>query len=190
MGWTYSRRQRGITDADWFANEFAAKDGTPAKFLATATKSRVFYAAWQPREQPYVIAMVCLTNWAPNAADGFNFGYKDMEESMGPNEAQAPARLLDLLTPAEQVYSGTYLEYAQSWRDRCREHAGRVASRPKLFEGAIVTFAQPVKFTNGVSKASLIVDQTRPLRMKDEYGYIYQISRHCLDGATVSSPGK
>src|SRR3546814_11745666 len=60
-----------------------------------------------------IFAIVCLVRWNPRAKDGYIFGYKVMEESLGPCEADCPARILDLLTPPDK-------EYAREWRTRCR----------------------------------------------------------------------
>lgn len=45
--------------------------------------------------------------------------YKDMDESVGPREARAPAAILDILS--ELLPNA---EYALAWRARCRENLG------------------------------------------------------------------
>lgn len=49
------------------------------------------------------------------------WGYKDIDETMGPVESGAPASLLDLLSP-------TTVPYALDWRERCRRNAARSAA--------------------------------------------------------------
>ena len=46
------------------------------------------------------------------------WGYKDMEESMGPAQSQAPLSILDLLSELKDPNG-----YAYAWRQRCREWA-------------------------------------------------------------------
>jgi len=46
------------------------------------------------------------------------WGYKDMEESTGPNECRAPLGLIELLSNLKDEGS-----YAQDWRQRCRDWA-------------------------------------------------------------------
>lgn len=59
---------------------------------------------------------------------GYIFGYKDMDDGMGPVEAECPEAILQLLTPTES-------SYALAWRTRCwagadeRRAAGRRAYR-------------------------------------------------------------
>jgi len=83
----------------------------------------------------YTFAAVFLTR---RGGDGW--GYKDMDETMGPHEAQAPASLLGLLSP-------THSEYALQWRQRCRE-AARLAGR-SLKDGDVIRFDEPLRFTDG-----------------------------------------
>lgn len=64
----------------------------------------------------YVFAAVILTEQS-----GGEWGYKDMDETMGPVPSEAPAMILDLLSP-------TTHPYALAWRARCRDHAVRRAS--------------------------------------------------------------
>ncbi|MGO7251699.1 hypothetical protein ACCS63_35795, partial [Rhizobium brockwellii] len=59
-----------------------------------------------------IFAVVCLIRWNPRNKDGEHFGYKDMEESMGPCEDDCPERILRLLTSSDN-------ENALQWRRRC-----------------------------------------------------------------------
>lgn len=81
----------------------------------------------------YTFAAVFLTS----CRDG-EWGYKDMDETAGPNEAEAPAKLLDLLSP-------TTAEYALDWRQRCRDHAARQSRTLKT--GEVIRLAQPLRFS-------------------------------------------
>ena len=67
-------------------------------------RMRTYYAAMeitQPDGARQVAAIVCLVHHNPRARDGYPFGYKDMEETMGPCESECPPGILDLLTPTE-----------------------------------------------------------------------------------------
>lgn len=66
----------------------------------------------------YTFALVFLTT----GGNG-QWGYKDMDETMGPHESEAPAQILDALSP-------TTSEYALAWRARCRDHAARPRRSP------------------------------------------------------------
>lgn len=112
MGWTFTHRERGTTDLDWFRRQF----GTGYELIDGMTVGRTFYGAVRD-EDGKVSAAVILIN--RNRGE-FNFGYKDMTEAMGPGEARCPERILDQLTPTDS-------EYANEWRARCREHNARQA---------------------------------------------------------------
>src|SRR5262245_58024994 len=134
MGWLYTDRQNGLTVRQFFEREFK-----PCEILDSAQPSpRVFYAALRnPNIPDQVFGMVCLLDYRKN--DIYSFGYKDMDETMGPNESECPDRILDLLTPLPDAPTGTCTceefrsyhkgdcplydghEYARNWRNRCRE---------------------------------------------------------------------
>ena len=73
------------------------------------------------------------------------FGYKDMDETMGPYYFNAPARILDRLTPTENPS-------ALEWRAECRaaaEQRREIARKPRLMPGQRVRFDEPLKFSDG-----------------------------------------
>lgn len=75
----------------------------------------VYYAAIEVkrngvREEVFGTVALTSTDWS----DGMNFGYKDMDESMGPYCYDCPKSILDLLTETDN-------EHALEWRRKCRE---------------------------------------------------------------------
>jgi hypothetical protein len=85
--------------------------------VKSAMVGKVYYAAVQfdrtDGTPPEVWAAVFDTcgKWK----DGTIWGYKDMDETVGPYFYDCPESILNLLTP-------TKYETAQAWRDKCREH--------------------------------------------------------------------
>lgn len=61
-----------------------------------------------------VFGVVCLTQGYLRR-DGLNFGIKQMDESVGPNESKCPNSILDLLDEPCNTWS-------REWRTRCREY--------------------------------------------------------------------
>ena len=100
-------------------NSFDRKDWTvigSMKVLKSAMVERVYYAAVETKkngQSPYVWAAVFLT--CGRGKDGTVWGYKDMDETVGPNEDKCPASILALLSPTDS-------KNAKEWRDRCREN--------------------------------------------------------------------
>ena len=146
MGWTGLHRPKGTTDRDFFAAEF----GENFKFLATSSSPTAFYAATENLKTGEIFAAICLKRWS--RGDYFNFHYKEMDETCGPNETGAPAKILDLLTPTDS-------EYANGWREKCRARLAAEAAKPKAKPGDTIRFAKPIEFTDGSSFTELRLEK-------------------------------
>jgi len=158
-----------------FTYERAGDDGGSRglKVLASSCPgNRVYYAATQVMTDGVggeIFAIVCLVKWNPRDKEGYIFGYKDMEESMGPYEAECPAHILDLLSPTDNAN-------AIDWRARCRarlERRGR-----KLEDGDRIRLPSPQKFTDGyVGQEFLVSKLGRQLLLQDpDSGRVYRIN--------------
>lgn len=129
------------------------------KVLASACpQNRVYYAAAQVITNGVageVFAIVCLVRWNPNDKEGMIFGYKDMEESMGPCEDGCPENILNLLTSTDN-------ENALDWRRRCLAKLQR--RMRKVEDGDRIKLADALTFTDGHVGDEFIV-QKRGRRM-------------------------
>lgn len=135
MGWYFQHRERGESNIDWFRREFCPDE--PEKLIDVATKNGVAYCAFRADR---VFALVVLTQW--RRGDYHNYGYKDMDEAMGPNEDDCPRRIFDLLDPlpvdrADPVVDGNW---AAQWRARVEAKLASQAERPKVKPGARIRF--------------------------------------------------
>lgn len=102
------------------------------------------------------------------------WGYKDMDETMGPYHTNAPKSLIDKLTPTEN-------EYALKWREACLHHA---KPKPKLTR---FRTANPVKFGNFTAQEFEKVDLPRKrgvYKALDHYDALVRLRPHHLEGAT------
>ena len=95
----------------------------------------------------YTFAAVFLTR-----REGGGWGYKDMDETAGPVESEAPAKLLDLLSPTTHVH-------ALDWRQRCRAHSARTGRR--LRAGDVIRFAEALRFSDGSEGRTFRVKKER-----------------------------
>ena len=98
-----------------------------------------------------------------------------MTEHMGPNEAECPAAILDLLT-------STDAEFAVAWRRRCRDALAARTNRPRLRNGWTLVFEEPVKFSDSAEhrRLQVAIDARRPraVRFRSEQGHgLYRIGR-------------
>ena len=129
---------------------------------SSCPQNRTYYAAAQVMTNGVggeIFAIVCKVRWCRKSKTGENFGYKDMEESMGPYEDDCPGSILDLLSPTDN-------EYAQEWRQRCRARLARRAR--KLEHGDRVRLKTPVKFVDGHIGSEFIVEKRgRRLSLRD-----------------------
>lgn len=122
MGWMHTHKPHGQSMRDFFIAQgvlrWTSSERYDFRVLDTSTVARkAFYAAIEETERETgerkVYALIVLLRWT-RGPDDYNLLYKDMDESMGPLEAECPERILKLLTPTENIH-------AQDWRRRCQE---------------------------------------------------------------------
>lgn len=188
MGWTILDRplRRGETVDSFMRSEMSwrehdAATGDLHEILDTSIDGSVWYAAVQVTKaggESRVFALVSLTTKRGG------FGYKDMSEHAGPNECACPLRIINLLTPTDG-------EYANDWRERCRQHAASKRLSVKVKPGDRVTFAQPVSF-GGVPLTDFVVVPT-PARTRGVIAHradggegLYRLRAAHLADATVT----
>lgn len=173
MGWTFQNRPKGTTDREFF-QDLMGERYTIVECATVNPRSEdgAFYAAARTNEGPEagtVWAFVSLVRWVP--ADFYNFGYKDMCETMGP-VAEAPARVLDALTPLPECggcqpmrqYGYCSTCTARQWRTDSRTIADNRARAAKVKPGQVVRFAKPITFTSGTELDTLTFEQRDTFR--------------------------
>lgn len=170
MGWLFTERPRNVKD--YFRDQLTwESENAESTCLDIALKLNVMYAAVETRQKDTgdreVWAAVFLIKYI-KGDEVHNFGYKDMEESMGPCQADAPKRILDLLTPTDN-------ENALAWRRACRRRISRKAP-----EGAVIEFREPVSFTDGYEGKRFTVEmcpgwRRRRKALRAENGCLYRI---------------
>ena len=160
MGWTCTYKEPGVSMTQWFVERgvlrWSGESPYAYKVLDSAMVRFVHYAAIEKTAkatgQRVVFATVILTKSFRKGADGHNFCWKDMGESEGPCEDRCPARILDLLSPTDS-------EYANGWRQRCRDRIALDRAMPSLEPGIRVHFSTPVQFSSG-AVSDLVIDRT------------------------------
>jgi hypothetical protein len=179
MGWTGTHRRKGeATNKEWFAREF---DGQYHKLLDFYTHSLTegygLLEVSPNGRKPYRIAVAVLMDWRNGR---YNFYWKDMDETMGPNIANCPERILDRLSPVEDFATGNAAEWARNWRERCRENARQrkatskkrreIANAVKAHGGIYVRLPEPIGFANGHKQDTFYIAKIRPERVYDTKG--------------------
>lgn len=128
----------------------------------------------------YVVGFVFLTR----RSDGW--GYKDMDECMGPRESKAPQSLLAKLSDLDPNHPRA--EYALEWRKRCR--AWIDSKPPKINDGDRIE-THPITLQNGSTVKTFEVFSYR-YRGKNRRAFrclendsIYTLNRPYLQGAKI-----
>ena len=154
MGWLYMQSLNGYSGPRQYLDAqftFARPELTSKVLRSALVGMHVYYAAIEhvrhEKNERIVFAVVCLVRYNPRDREGYIFGYKDMDETVGPNEAGCPEAILDLLTPTEYPY-------AKAWRARCREKAAArraLSCKPSPRPGQTIVFDQALSFRDGRS---------------------------------------
>ncbi len=145
MGWTYFEKPQNVSK--WFAEQLTWETDTKInRCLKTGILERKeAYAAVESINKETgereVWAATFLLNYTREA--GYNFGYKDMTEHMGPYITRCPKSILELLTPTDN-------EYANQWRQSCRDYHA-VRDRNRSVEVAdLLMLEDTITLTTGV----------------------------------------
>lgn len=125
MGWTtyHATHRKANGDIDRKAECDGLWDSEFYEVVKSTMVGKVYYAAITqtatvergstiliPETERRVFGVVVLTS--VDSKDYYNFGYKEMTESMGPGYYDCPKSILNLLTETDS-------EYALEWRRKC-----------------------------------------------------------------------
>lgn len=157
MGWTFTHREPGTTDREWVTTNLL---DAGMEIVACATKSGVFYAAVKNGPEAKFLpgqtwALVMLIQ---RTRGYHNFGYKDMDESVGPVYYDAPAAVLNALSPTEN-------DYATKWREQCRANLAATTTQAKVKPGDTVRFTHPLDFGKGRVFTELVFQERSTFRV-------------------------
>lgn len=196
MGWMYSYSQVSDVKHHIEHNEgLFTSSSTPGNtwdVLDSSIVGSTYYAAvlrkWPGDTKGYVFAAVILFR---NPQSGF--GYKDMDESMGPCEVSCPLRILNRLTPIEDMPGGLAgNEYAAGWREKVREYHRNRAIQTKVAKsfkaGDKIRLPAPLSF-GGRQEDTFTVStyqsrgKTKTAYLAARLGCLCRIPQRLLDGA-------
>lgn len=205
MGWTFFHKPKGIKAVD------AIKDGCGAAWLekhfvaSSATREAVFIVAkfHEPDSDVYIpdadgmIRALLVYSIKSVPKDEYNFGYKDMTETMGPYGCPAPMSIIaqcsELQDPIGPLPDYSSLKSARNYRAGSAAHAARKALKRGLKPGDKVTLAKPMSF-GGIEQQRFTVEVCRvrgrtgkSTVFRAESGMLCGISARSLEGATVEA---
>lgn len=141
MGWTR-------IDSKLSTDQILTECGMPlSRVVVKAAKLNVIYVAVRSEKDPTkVFGVVVLVRRTRESTL-----FKDIDEGMGPNECDAPAKVLDALTPLDGSDQST--EWARQWRKACHARCiltrMRAADAAKFKPGVRLRVKSDIKLTNG-----------------------------------------
>lgn len=115
MGWLYGWNSKKEL-VDHLTKPFETGGGM-TKTLARTVKGNHLWMVMQHPGRPPFIALALL---GYGKRDGW--GYKDMDESMGPNETDVPLKFLDMAPPNDPY----------GWREKVRAHYAHASAKSAL----------------------------------------------------------
>lgn len=191
MGWLY--KHDPINDPVAYLTDQYNHDGEHRTYrvLTAARVANTVYMAVKITEKTtgnaYVLAAVILISNTRK----HGFGYKDMDETMGPGECACPDRVMRLLSPIEDIPNPSY---ATEWRARVAAHTKAAAElrtkRASLRPGSIVTLEREVSFRDGTTAAAFrmrFVRRKTPIfEPVDRPGYWCRLRAASLAAATIT----
>ena len=121
------------------------------------------------------------------------FGYKDMDESMGPCQCDCPERIIRRLSPIADIPNPSY---TAEWRARVAarhdEQRQRRQRRKSLSVGTIVTLPAATRFAGGITANMFRVAHFRrrtPIfEALDRPGFLCRLRAATLAAATITEP--
>lgn len=162
MGTTTLHRTAGMTDLEFFTKEWptALGEGGYWKILAHNSTRDGFYAAIEDSRPGYDdhFILVVQKGWYPRSQ--YNFGYKDMSDTMGPAIIGASLEVINAVPPTEN-------QYATVWREKvvsAREQEAMI--KKNLKDGAVVTLKHALSFADGVSEDTFIARKGSTSRIR------------------------
>ena len=191
MGWLY--KHDPIDDPVAYLTDQYNHDGEHRTYrvLAAARVANTVYMAVKITEKTtsnsYVLAAVILISNTRK----HGFGYKDMDETVGPCECACPDRIMRLLSPIEDIPNPSY---AAEWRAGVAAHKKAAAElrtkRASLQPGSIVTLEREVSFRDGTTAAAFrmrFVRRKTPIfEPVDRPGYWCRLRAASLAAATIT----
>jgi hypothetical protein len=139
--------------------------------------------------QSFVFAAVILISNTKK----HGFGYKDMDESMGPCECNCPQRIMRLLSPIADI---PHPGYTADWRARVaaqhNEQRQRRQRRKSLSVGSIVTLPAATRFSGGITASEFRVAyfrrRTPIFEPIDRPGFRCRLRGATLAAASIADP--
>jgi hypothetical protein len=175
MGWSYNTRKQS---KESFVHEIIMGFSNNALVLAHSVRGNNLWVLVKPSDADPIICLFLMSS------DKGCWGYKSMDESMGPYYYNCPLTFLDR-SPEPHGCNINHMDSGRTWRDYVRDHYKELSNRDKPKVGDTVKldpekypgYQQSYRVTDNLGRKGLLLDGY--LRLK-----CYQI-RHAKVISTV-----
>ena len=142
MGWLFS--ERWLKRSDLIKHLVENKGG--AKVVKHCCVGNHLWMVMEADRRPGVMCrfiVLCLMKGPHNCGKGYTgadkdwWGYKDIDETMGPNELSCPPSYLRMCTAPENTY-------AYEWRQRVYAREAERKARPKITVGMKLMYGRQI----------------------------------------------
>lgn len=174
MGWTTFHETR--TAKEYFTDMVKRCEGIELVDIAIVS-FRTAYLAIRDNNLGYTYCAVYLLHRAPKSY--YNFGYKDMTEFACPAVTDCPKRIIDKLTPLDEIekldteIGENSLKWAREWRKNVLENSAKKKERNNSLRNAVLKTKEPLEFRSG-AQYQYFTKQGRQLYAIKDFGTEYE----------------
>lgn len=196
MGWTVTNRPKGMTTLEFFKGEFEHPEGNSEVIAAFAPNFHEAYLAVEVKPQqgdPFVTAVACHTRYKRDPY--FNFGYKDVPETSGPNITHCPMEIFEHLSPLRTFLSpdSKAYEWALEWRRGVLRYNDLRAAMAEAVSngGTYIRTESPISFRRSGDREIFWIESLRPCRIyshKPDHNHL-RPTRYKLSPAVLADYG-
>lgn len=166
MGWLFTQGQTRHQLIERCSKGWDTDDGAKVVALARQAVGNNLWVVFEkspPVSEANPVAKRFIILFLMQKDGSYGWGYKDIDESMGPVEVSCPLKFLDMVPEVPEPYGA-------AWRERVRAYHARASQK--------FSIGQTITLTN---KLCYVVSSTRPLRARSLVsGKEYRIPRRML----------
>lgn len=166
MGWTYGWGTRRELVA--YLTRPVDKPSYRIRTLAKAYRGMVLWTVQEITQADKVPRKgIIAYQLGGDVRNGYGWGYKDVDETMGPYQVTCPLKFLEMVPlPPDS-------RWAPEWRERVRAYAARLAQP--------LTVGQRIQLSGLTIKTGEIARlEGRKVFVRSEEGYVYRVPRRYI----------
>lgn len=170
MGWTYSYNWPTRKD---LIKHLLVNEGSKYKAVRHCCVGNHLWVVFEATLEEKTVRNICLFKMQFHTKDYPYWGYKDIDESMGPNEVTCPLSYIDMCTEPTS-------EYSHEWREEVRAYH-RLRSRKLNIDDEIILYGKTYRVCEDLGRKgyrmTLLPAQGLVYRLKPSQIHLIEILR-------------